>query len=138
MNIENVEKLLGKLAKSGDKETIKTLISLLEEIYSHKTPERKFTKRTEEERTASKPKPVQESMSPSARANSILDGGPMAAYSPAAPVNMSIDNFVKTNYDNTPLFENFSQRQNHTPQPAPRTFGLSNDVGMQSHADHLL
>lgn len=41
MDISKIEKLISKLAKSGDKETIRDIVDLLEEVasYSGKTPQ---------------------------------------------------------------------------------------------------
>ena len=108
MNIQKIEKLLSKLAKNGDKETINNIIDLLSEVASYNgtkqpSPTNENFNRQQPQQTLNEPR----YMSPSERACAILDE--------AAAVNFKAPPIVVPTYnDYSPNSREFTQMSNNT------------------------
>jgi hypothetical protein len=115
MDIQKIEKLLSKLAKNGDKETINNIIELLSEVASYNGIKSANTV-TETHRYQAPVLNEARYMSPSERACAILDEAAAANFK-APPI------VVPTYNDYSPNGRNFSQ--------------MANNVDITSHAADL-
>jgi hypothetical protein len=118
MDISKIEKLLSKLAKNGDKETIKDVVELLTEITKY-----------EGKQTRREPAPVVEDVqNASSRASMILEGNFTNAYMPRQ----------------TPLDIPYNPPSQHNPYGQETRYAPTNPNEMinkpdvRNHADSIL